>query len=70
MFEQFNELLTLEELQELLMVGRNTAYKLINEGQLEGCFKCGRIWKIPRRSLESYIKKQAGVLTPTNTPWR
>ena len=70
MFEQYDELLTLEELQDILKCGRNTAYKLIATGDVEGCFKCGRIWKIPKRSVEVYIKKAAGVLTSANTPWR
>ena len=43
-------LMTLEEVCEALMIGKNAAYRLLKEGKLKA-FRIGRIWKIPRSSL-------------------
>ena len=51
------ELLTVEQLCQLLQIGKNTAYKLIQTGKIKG-FRVGRSWKIPRDSVVEYIKKQ------------
>ena len=50
-------LVTIEELCEELMIGRNAAYKLLEERKIKG-FRIGRIWKIPRESINLYIKEQ------------
>ena len=53
-------LITVEELCELLMIGKNAAYKLLTSGELKG-FRIGRIWKIPRQSLDLYIHEQSNL---------
>lgn len=50
-------LVTIEELCEELMIGRNAAYHLLATGQLKG-FRIGRIWKIPKESVNLYIREQ------------
>ena len=50
-----NEILSLEDVCEILNIGKNTAYRLLNAQELQG-FKIGHIWKIPRVSLETYIQ--------------
>jgi len=50
-------LVTIDELCEELMIGRNAAYKLLDEQKIKG-FRIGRIWKIPRESINAYIKEQ------------
>ena len=50
-------LITVDELCELLMVGKNAAYKLLNSGTIKS-FRIGRAWKIPRESLNEFIKQQ------------
>ena len=50
-------LVTIDELCEELMIGRNAAYKLLEERKIKG-FRIGRIWKIPRASIDIYIKEQ------------
>lgn len=50
----FDEILTVDEVCEILYIGRNTAYTLLGSGELPG-FRIGRVWKIPRVSLEEYI---------------
>lgn len=54
-------LITLEELCEELMIGKNTAYKLLISGELKG-FRIGRMWKIPHESLNRYLIEQTNIL--------
>ena len=54
MFNSEIEVLTIEDLMEILFVGRNYAYKLLNSGSIKG-FKIGRSWRIPRSSIEEFI---------------
>lgn len=53
-------LITVDDVCETLMIGKNAAYRLLAEGKLKG-FRLGRIWKIPRGSLNTYILKQSGM---------
>jgi len=60
LFEMYGDLLTVEELCEALMIGKNTAYEILNSGQLRA-FREGSRWKIPRESVALYIKNRAGL---------
>ena len=59
--EELCEILKIEELCEILKIGRNRAYELLDTGQIKG-FRLGRPWKIPKLSVEHYLKKQAGIM--------
>ena len=50
-------LMTLDELCEMLMIGRSTAYQLMKSGDL-GAFRIGRIWKIPKAGVLAYLHEQ------------
>lgn len=54
MFDNYDDILTVEQLMEILFIGKNTAYKLLKKGKIKA-FKIGRVWKIPRKALEEYI---------------
>ena len=58
MLEQFNDVLTIEEVCSILMIGRNRAYEILKNGSLKG-FQMGRVWKIPKIAVEEYLKQQA-----------
>jgi excisionase family DNA binding protein len=58
MFEQYNDLVTVEELCEMLSIGKNAAYKLLSSGQLK-CFRYNRIWKIPKQGVIDYVIQQS-----------
>lgn len=60
MDEYFEEILTVEDVMELLYVGKNTVYSLLQSGQLKG-FRLGRSWRIPRESLTKFIMEKAGL---------
>jgi excisionase family DNA binding protein len=48
------EILTREEVMEILKIGRSTFYKLLQTGELKG-FKEGNRYKVPIQSVEEYI---------------
>ena len=50
-----SEILTRDEVMEMLKIGRSTFYKLIQEGRLKG-FKEGNRYKVPLSSVEEYVK--------------
>lgn len=55
MISEFGDLLTVADVCEILMCGRNTVYKLLGSGSLKG-FRIGKsTWRIPRENLEDYI---------------
>lgn len=57
MLNNTKDILTLKELQELLHIGKNTALRLVQSGEIEA-FRVGNQWRILRESIISYIKKQ------------
>lgn len=54
MFELYDDILTLEGFMEMLSIGRNKAYELLGSGEIKA-LKFGKIWRIPKASVESYI---------------
>ena len=51
------EILTREEVMEILKIGRNTFYKLLHTDELKG-FKEGNRYKVPVESIEEYVDKR------------
>ena len=60
MDNELSPLITIDELCELLMIGRNAAYKLLTSGKIKS-FRIGRVWKIPRESIPTYIMEQSNL---------
>lgn len=56
MLNNYDDILTVDQLMELLYIGRNTAYKLLNSGKIKG-FRVGngKNWRIPKESVEEYV---------------
>ena len=50
-----NEYLTPKEVMNLLYIGRNSFYKLVNSGELPA-FRVGKLWRVSRKALVNYIK--------------
>lgn len=59
MLDNYNDLLTIDDLCEVLAIGKNTAYSLLNSNNLQA-FRIGKSWKIPKQGVINYIKKQSG----------
>lgn len=51
------EILTREEVMNILKIGRSTFYKLLQTGELKG-FKEGNRYKVPVQSIEEYIENR------------
>ena len=54
-YNMASEILTHDEMMEMLKIGWSTFYKLIQEGRLKG-FKEGNRYKVPLSSVEKYVK--------------
>ena len=63
MLDQYEPIMTVQEVCEVLMVGKNTVYALIKEGKVES-FRTGRTWKIKRDALSDFIRSEAGISAP------
>ena len=55
MLNNTKDILTIKDLQKLLHIGRNTALRLVQDGEIEG-FKVGRLWRVTRESVVKYIR--------------
>lgn len=62
MFQDQPDILSVEEVCELLRVGKQTVYQLMAQGELKG-YRSGRLWHIPKQAVEEYIV-QAAKLKP------
>ena len=59
MYRSLNELpivLRVEDLMQVLDVGRNTAYELLRSGKIFS-IRVGKQIRIPKESVEEYLKK-------------
>ena len=56
MLEEYNALMTVQELMETLNIGRNSVYELLNSGEISA-FRIGRSWKILKDSVIYYINQ-------------
>lgn len=56
MFENYNDMVTLNEFCDMLIIGKSKAYELLRSGVVEG-FKEGRVWKIPKQVVIDYVEK-------------
>lgn len=54
MLESYDDILTVDELCEVLKIGKNAAYGVLNSEELKA-FKEGNKWRIPKTELEKYV---------------
>lgn len=54
MLDEYNTVLTIQELMEVLNIGRNSAYELFSSGAIRA-FRIGSRWKIPKDAVIDYI---------------
>ena len=60
MQNNYAELITIDELCELLMIGRTTAYRLLRSKEINA-FKIGKVWKISKASVERFVKERSNL---------
>ena len=58
--DTYNEMISLDDLCEMLSIGKSTAYYLLKTTQIKA-FKIGRIWKIPRESVAEFVQSQSTI---------
>lgn len=54
MLKQYPDIMSVYDVAEALYIGKNRVYELLEQGALKG-FRIGRVWKIPRLSVEEFI---------------
>ena len=62
MYDDYNEIITVGQLAELLQIGMNTAYKLINSGEIES-FRVHNVHRIQRSAVTDYIIRKVLIAT-------
>lgn len=60
MFNQYDDIITVYDLMEMLLIGKGAAYKLLASGEIK-CFRYHRVWKIPRQSVIDYIVRKSSM---------
>ena len=54
MLNNTKDILTLKELQKLLHIGKNTALRLVQSGEIEA-FRVGNQWRITKDSILKFV---------------
>lgn len=61
MFEKYDDILTVEELIEILKVQRKTIYNLLKTKKIKS-IRVGREYRITKKALQEYIQNQDNEL--------
>ena len=56
-FENYPDVVGVQQLMEMLQIGQVLAYKLVKSGEIQSR-KVGREYKIPKQSIVEYILKE------------
>ncbi len=59
MFKEYPDVVTVEQLQKMIGVGKNTAYKLLKDNSIR-YIKIGSSYKIPKICVISYLMQVEG----------
>ena len=57
-----DDIITIDEMCEILMIGKNMVYRLLNSGEIT----MSRKWKIPRKSVYEYVQRQCSTKSGEN----
>lgn len=58
MFNDYRDLLNVEEVCEILSIGKNAAYRLLASGKIS-CFRHNRVLKVSKESVIEYVRQQS-----------
>lgn len=56
MFNSYPDILSVKQLCEILGIGKNTAYRLLQSGEIKS-IKIGKVYKIPKKYLKEFLNK-------------
>ena len=65
MFTEYPDILTVTEACEILRIGNNAIYELLNNGSIKA-YRNGRTWRIPKQSVIEYICAQSNSVSLKN----
>lgn len=54
MFTEYPDIITVEDLQNMLRIGRNSAYNMLKDGTIEA-IKAGRNYIIPKAAVIKFV---------------
>ncbi len=57
MFENYPDIVSVEQLMEMLQIGQVLAYKLVKSGEIKAR-KVGREYKIPKVNVIEYLNRE------------
>lgn len=61
MLENYEEIMTPDEVCEVLRIGKNALYDLLSTGRLKA-YRNGRVWRIPKNAVVEYICNSANLV--------
>lgn len=61
MFNNYDDILSINDLTEALKIGSSQAYKLVKAGKIKA-YKKGKDWKISKIALIDYVKEKSGLV--------
>ena len=60
MFNEYDDILSIEDLADILHIGTTHAYKLLKSKKIHA-YTEGKAWKIPKSSVIKYVLQQSGT---------
>lgn len=60
MLEQYDDILTTDEVCEVLKMGKNALYDLLRSGEMKS-LRNRKNWRIPKVALQEYIMKGMNI---------
>lgn len=57
MLDKYDDVLTVEQLCEVLHIGKKLAYQLLKDGTIPSR-RLGRIYRIPKKAIVNYLMMQ------------
>lgn len=55
-FEEYSDIVSVEELMRMLRIGKNKAYELVQTGKIKSV-RIGQIYKIPKLEIIEFLNK-------------
>lgn len=70
MFENYDDIMDIDEIAEALHIGRNSVYDLLRGEQIKS-MKNGRNWIVPKFCVEEYVRRscEKRAMGVSNKKW-
>lgn len=59
MLNEYDDIVDIETMMDILAIGRNKAYELLQTGQVKS-FKLGKAYRIPKQCITDFIWNNVG----------